>query len=80
MLLPIRSLYRYLGDTTTFLYPLATKLFMPMGAKSCLLFMPIGAKSMLAVLESLYQRLSREKELINQFFVLNLCDFQMVSL
>ena len=45
---------------------------MPIGSQSCLSFMPIGAKSILVLFKLLYEGLSREKQQINQFFVLDL--------
>ena len=67
-LVPTCSLYGYLAATITFLYPLATKLFIAYAYwhQSCLLFMPLAPKTLF---QSLYPGLSKGKHQLyqNQF-------------
>ena len=80
-LAPICSLYQYLAATITFLYPLATKLFTVYAYwyLSCLLFITLTPKPLF---QSLYPGLPLEEHQLhqNQFFILNLHYFWMVSL
>ena len=79
MPLPIRSLYRYVADVVTILYPLETKLFVVYAFTSdqhCLLFMPIGTKCILVYFKSFYQGMSIGKHKKKQFFAMRSLYFQ----